>query len=103
MKGGIIYCYINKINFKCYVGQTASPYKRKRQHIIDSKNPKSNYFHRAIKKYGIDNFEYIVLKTICVSNSNNYRLTMDKLESEYIVEFNSFHNGYNRTEGGGGV
>lgn len=103
MKTGIIYCYINKINNKTYIGQTTRPKYRYNQHLLDSKNPKKNYFHRAINKYGIENFYYSILKIVCVLNDNNYRTIMDNLEKQYIINFNSFNNGYNRTKGGGNV
>jgi group I intron endonuclease len=103
MKCGIIYCYINKINHKCYVGQTTRPKRRFEQHIYCSKNPGKNRFHRAINKYGIDNFHYIILKAVSLSNDENYRSYMDELESKYIIEFNSRNSGYNATDGGGNV
>lgn len=103
MKNGIIYCYINKINLKCYVGQTSRPKLRYKQHLIESKNPGTNHFHRAINKYGIENFKYVILKKINITDDINYRLIMDKLESEYIIKFNSYENGYNMTKGGGYV
>lgn len=57
----IIYLHKNKINGKCYVGQTCqSPNTRWGKdgwHYHDQE-----YFYRAIQKYGWDNFEHIVLE-----------------------------------------
>jgi len=36
MKTGIIYCYVNKVNGKCYVGQTIHESRRKIAHIQDA-------------------------------------------------------------------
>ena len=61
-----IYMYINKINNKKYVGQTKDFFDRHRRHIQSSfnKNAKRDYntpFHRAIRKYGIENFDIKIL------------------------------------------
>ena len=62
-----IYLYINKINGHKYVGQAKNFIKRYKEHINSSNNKKRKYdydvpFHRAIRKYGIENFEIIILK-----------------------------------------
>lgn len=58
----IIYCYTNKINNKKYVGQTNNPERRQREHKSNAFNEKSvNYgsvFHKALRKYGWENFNY---------------------------------------------
>ena len=58
MSYGLIYKITNVINSKCYVGQTINSIKERFQrHISDSKNPeRSFYLHRAIHKYGAENF-----------------------------------------------
>jgi len=54
----IIYKATNKINGKCYIGKTTKTLEcRKKQHI-QSSNKSKYYFHRAISKYGTDNFEW---------------------------------------------
>jgi group I intron endonuclease len=58
----IIYKATNKINGKCYIGKTTKNLKtRKKQHIQDSKKSKY-YFHRAINKYGSDNFQWEIIE-----------------------------------------
>ena len=55
---GVVYCYTNKINNKKYIGQTLWEKQRYNQH----KNCyEDSLFHRAIKKYGFDNFNYEIL------------------------------------------
>ncbi len=64
----IIYCYTNKINGKKYVGQTNSEKRRLNEHKSNAFNEKSvNYnsiFHKAIRKYGWESFEYEKLEEI---------------------------------------
>ena len=97
-----IYMYVNKINGKKYIGQAKNFKKRHRQHIHHSKNNKYNdyYFpiHNAIRKYGIDNFDIVILKenikTQCLLNLFEYY---------YIKKYNTLiknNNGYNVASGG---
>lgn len=89
-----LYAHVNKINYKIYIGITS----KKPKYRWDNGNGYVNctYFYKAIKKYGWDNFEHIVLaKNI----SKEFAL---KLEKFYIKKCNS-HNekyGYNCTTGG---
>ena len=88
-----IYVHRNKLNGKCYVGQTENP------NITDrwrngSGYSKQQYFWRAIQKYGWDQFEHIIL---CTCNS---REEANRLECEYITKYDSLNNGYNIIDGG---
>jgi group I intron endonuclease len=56
-----LYKIINKINEKFYIGKTNNIFKRWEQHKYDSKNNSKLLIHKAIRKYGIENFEFIVL------------------------------------------
>jgi group I intron endonuclease len=90
---GFIYCIKNKINGKCYIGQTIHNIKlRWKQHKKKSSN--CAYLRRAIEKHGSDNFEFISL--LECDNSK-----LDELEKEYIQKYNSLvPNGYNLRDGG---
>ena len=58
----IIYLHRNKINGKCYVGQTSvDPLERWGINGYGYHN--QQYFYRAIQKYGWDNFEHIILES----------------------------------------
>lgn len=96
----VIYKAKNKINGKVYIGQTVNKFnKRKVQHLSDAKNNKyPNFkFHRALRKYGKDVFDWDILhKNVCDTN------TLNILEQLEITIHDSFNNGYNMTLGGEG-
>jgi len=92
---GHIYIHKNKLNGKCYVGQTIwTPVKRRwgKNGIYYRKD---SAFGRAIKKYGWNNFEHIIIPTIYETIEE-----LNKAEQEMIIEVDSFNNGYNSTMGG---
>jgi group I intron endonuclease len=100
-----IYCFINKITGKRYIGQTNNIEKRKRGHKSESFNPKANGynlpFHCAIRKYGWENFDFVILEEI---NDNFGREYLNEREIYFISYYQSLinQNGYNYTEGGAG-
>lgn len=94
----LIYMATNKGNGKMYIGQTVGGLRRrKRRHISDALSKRDNmYFHKAIRKYGSDNFNWIII--------HNYITTIEDLnvlEIFYIKKYNSFGEfGYNLNAGG---
>ena len=94
-----IYCYTNKENNKQYIGQTNNIERRKKQHLQDSihchKGHEMSYnspFHSAVRKYGIDSFDFEILEIIETDNWDE----VNELETKYIKEKNSLSpNGYN--------
>ena len=95
-----IYKVVNKINGKCYIGQTIqSISERKTKHLYDSNNGSNFIFHKAIRKYGIEKFKWKVL------NEFDSKEETDKMEQFYIELFDSFYGnekGYNMTYGANG-
>lgn len=98
-----IYMYINKNNGKKYIGQTVDFNRRHKQHINASLSNMNGYdentpIHRAMRKYGIDNFEIVILKQdLSDQEELNY------WESFYIKEYNTLYRngmGYNVSSGG---
>lgn len=87
---GIIYCYTNKNTGKKYIGQTIHPEQRKRSHLHEAMERNSDYyFHRSIRKHGIDAFDYEVLE----ENVEN----LNERENHYIDMYNTiWPNGYNQ-------
>lgn len=92
----LIYKATNRINGKIYIGQTTrSLQKRIKGHNNESK--RTNYaFHKAIRKHGIENFDFEVLFECQTLEELN------KKEIELIKELkaNNRDIGYNITIGG---
>lgn len=98
---GIIYIHRNKINGKCYVGQTTqSPHRRWSggDGYLNKSKDGTYYqakFARAIIKYGWDNFEHLVLSDIYKTQDE-----LNAAEIATIAKYDSIDNGYNATLGG---
>lgn len=88
-----IYKITNKINGKVYIGQSVDIGRRWRQHMTAKDDI---YFHKAIQKYGVDNFIWEVIEKCKKSE-------LDERESYWIEYYDSFNKGYNCTKGGEGV
>jgi len=94
----IIYKATNKINGKCYIGQTTGKLKnRRKQHLYKSKNMSNFYFHNALRTYGKDSFEWEVL---CECDTKD---ELNEMEFHYIKQYDTYENGYNMTFGGDGI
>jgi len=93
---GIIYCFTNKINGKIYIGQTVREKQRFKEHLTNNKQR----IDKAIRKYGIFNFEYTVLERIS-GPSRDVHKALNALEKQYIKAFDTMiPNGYNVLPGG---
>lgn len=93
----LIYKVKNIINKKIYIGKTTNTLQeRKKSHEKKAKYKPKTHFHRALKKYGNDNFEWEILQT-----ANNAE-DLNQLEQTYIKKYNSYKEGYNMTNGGEG-
>lgn len=97
-----IYKYQNKINNHVYIGQSINIEQRQKNHIYSAFNENANdynsTFHKAIRKYGIENFDFVVLTE--VSEKEYSKELLNSLEKFYINFYNSYKNGYNSTPGG---
>lgn len=96
MINGVIYCAKCKISNKIYIGQTTQKLKyRINDHIYMANNGSKLPFHRAIRKYGIENFEITVVEE-CFSIDD-----LNQAECNWIKTANCISpNGYNCTTGG---
>ncbi len=98
----VIYKVLNLVNNKIYIGQTKNFDLRKRCHINSSLNKKKKHnmiFHKAIRKYGIEQFEWSIIW------QGDQKL-LSEMEIYFIKKHNSHHIngfGYNMTNGGEGV
>lgn len=97
---GIIYKYTNKINNKVYIGQTTRERLRKYEHKKATKD--NTYFHKAVSKYGIDNFSYEILFKVIGWDKDLVRNVLNIWESYYVTLYqsNNMDYGYNLTSGG---
>ena len=96
IENGKIYKYTNLINNKVYIGQTKQTLELRHQKHLNQLND-NTYFHRAILKYGVDNFQMELLE------DNIPFEILDEKEKYWIKYYDSFYTtgkGYNLTEGG---
>ena len=96
-----VYAHINKISGKVYVGQTNNIQRRWRNNGIeyykyDKLDKDQSPFWKAIKSYGWDNFEHIILKENLTLEEANY------WEDYYMHFYHSKYNenGYNVRDAG---
>lgn len=90
-----IYKITNKVNGKIYIGRTKKPIeKRLKEHCWGAmrREQENNYFRRAIRKYGKENFSVELLEQCSFEVSH-------EREIHYIRQFNSLCDeiGYNTT------
>lgn len=109
---GIIYKITNKINGKCYIGQTTKGFDKRyvyqgediekvyKYHLTMKKYDNYNeHLFRSIEKYGVDSFEVIKVFDVAFS-----QIELNIKEKFYIKLFKSNERdfGYNINEGGEG-
>lgn len=102
---GYIYLSTCSVSNKVYVGMTIQKfYQRRCDHIkasFNEKNPAYNHhFHRAIRKYGKENFQWEILQTVEKETRKELIKELKRLEIAYIKKYNAKINGYNSTDGG---
>ena len=93
MRTGIIYGYTNLESSKMYIGKTIDPKRRWLNHRYGKYK---NGWHKDYQK-NPEKYEYSVIE---------YDVPEDKLNEReifWISFFNSYHNGYNLTQGGDGM
>lgn len=91
-----IYFHTCRISDKSYIGYTKSTMiDRWDAHVYDAFKKNSTFaFHRALRKYGIENFDHQILEECCDLASAK------RQEIFWIAVKKSFENGYNMTKGG---
>lgn len=93
-----LYSITNLINGKVYIGQTVDLSKRWYDHrkVVQTNKP-TQIVHRALIKYGLNNFKFEVIATCRNQDDANH------IEIELIKQYNSYvenGQGYNATYGG---
>lgn len=96
MKTGKIYKFTNQFNNKVYIGQTTLKIEeRLKKHLTQLDD--DTYFHRAIKKYGINNFSLEVVEdNIPLQELDDREIYWIKITDAYYKS----GKGYNLTKGG---
>jgi group I intron endonuclease len=87
----IIYKAVNKLNNKCYIGQTNRDLSTR---IAEHVSSQKTHFHKALMKYGVENFEWSILE------SHTNREEANRREIELIKKHESYAHGYNSHPGG---
>lgn len=98
-----IYLFQNKVNGKCYVGQSIDLRKRIKHHISCLKNKRYDLpLYRALEKYGLHNFELSILLSFKPEFDDKSKLIdyLNELEIKYIDQYKGYTEGYNCTKGG---
>ena len=98
---GYIYCVTCLPTGKLYFGQTVkSIYSRFNLHLICARKGSHYKFHRAIRKYGVENFTVEEVMWVEAPTKQALKAKLDFLEIHFIQKFDTRRNGYNMTDGG---
>lgn len=98
---GHIYCVTCLLTGKLYFGQTVTPIgDRWVRHLSSSKKGSNHKFHRAIRKYGAENFIVEEVLTVSAPTKEILKKKLDYVEMRLIKRFNTKIDGYNSTDGG---
>lgn len=99
-----IYKIENLINGKVYIGKSVNIQRRFKSHISDSFNnnkPSYNHLiHKAIRKYGVENFLFEVIEEYSEDDLNQKEIYWISVYDCCILNGNN--KGYNMTRGGDG-
>lgn len=105
MNTSVVYCHINKVNGKRYIGKTnniASRWSGNGSAYLRGRG-KNTIFANAIKKYGWDNFEHIILEDgLTDEEASEREVYYIELYKTNIVKHGNAY-GYNMTDGGEGA
>lgn len=95
----LIYKATSATTGKVYIGQTTQTLQERiNQHNSHAYNCQYNYhFHNAIRKYGADDFDYVIVEDNIESIEK-----LNEREKYWIAHYDSYYNGYNSTLGGEG-
>ncbi len=85
MSVGIVYLARCKANGKTYVGQTIGTLERRRRQHENAAGRTGKPFQNALKKYGLDSFEWSVLEVVTTTQSD-----LNKAELNWGLKLNAF-------------
>ena len=96
----IVYLAVNRVNQKAYVGQTRIAFHARigNHYSVATTRNSQTAFHRALRKYGQDGFDYAILEQC------DTRDAMEEAEKRWIAMLGCRQpHGYNCTDGGQGA
>ena len=108
---GTIYLIRNKVNGKCYIGQTINGFDGRYNYSGEGIERVHNYHkswkehNRSYNKHLLSSIEKHGFEAFEVNKCLDYAFSLEELnikEKVYIQLYNSFKNGYNETLGGEG-
>lgn len=83
-----IYKIKNLINNKIYIGQSIDIIKRFEQHKTNIKKQYNHPLYNALRKYRIENFEFIILETV------NDTFLLNKKEQQWLDHYKAYDRNY---------
>lgn len=87
--------YTSKLSNKSYIGKTTRTIRlRFNQHKASANSGSTTHFHKALRLYGVDDFEL----TILIDGITDHKI-LSLLEVYYIAKHNTFTTGYKQTKG----
>ena len=92
-----LYMILSEVTPKVYIGQTTNPDKRWARHLYEASAGKGYAIHNAMRKYGIDAFDFIILDTYETKEQ------VDEAEIRFIARSKAQHKSYNIAPGGEGL
>lgn len=99
IKPAFVYMITNKVNGKRYIGKTVNPKVRWYMHQRDARQGKGHVIHRALRKYGVMNFEFQVISSH-LSEEAAYQAEQETIA---LLKTTTKEGGYNLNEGGRAV
>ena len=101
---GYIYCVTCLPTGKLYFGQTIRLIEERwNRHVNESFSGSRYKFHRAIRKYGEENFLVEEVMFVEAPTKDALKRKLDYAEMRLIKRFNTKIDGYNSTDGGDGL
>ena len=102
---GYVYKVDCSISNKSYIGITTTTLEfRKKTHIQSAFNENhvryNVHFYKALRKYELNSFQWYVIDIVEKEELEELIGELKSREINYIKEFDSFNNGYNKTPGG---
>ncbi len=98
---GIIYKATSPSN-KSYIGKTTKTLNQRINDHLKKSKYEDYYFSRAIKKYGILNFNWVIIESHEKETNKEIEKVLNERETYWIKKEKTYLNGYNMTKGGDG-